>query len=289
MQISIVIPAYNEEAVIASIIEELLQLEIQTLHEIIVVDDGSKDKTVDVVKSIQDPRVKVQQHPYNIGNGAAVKTGIRAAEGDVIIMMDSDGQHPPSEIPEMLPHIEKYAMVVGARNKKSVSAWHRDVANKIFNAYASYLIGHQIPDLTSGFRIIRAHIVKNFLYLLPNGYSYPTTITVSLFRSGYPVKYHEFASPARVGVSKINPIRDGLRFLLILTRLGVFFVPLKLFLPLSAMLFIPGIFYTGFRIIFEQRFSGLGGLATTLGFLVLLLGLIAEQIATLRYVNVHNE
>lgn len=287
MFVSVVIPAYNEGEVIATIIQQLL--DIEAINEIIVVDDGSSDNTVEVVLGITDERLKLERHPYNIGNGAAVKTGIRATKGDVIIMMDADGQHPPNEIPKMLPQIEKYAMVVGARSKGTISSWHRDTANKVFNFYASYLIGYEIPDLTSGFRIVRANIVKNFLYLLPNGYSYPTTITVSMFRSGFPVKYHPFASPARVGTSKISPLKDGLRFLLILTRLGVFFVPLRVFFPLSIFLFIPSGVYTGLQIIVYQRFSGFGGLIMTLGVLVLLLGLIAEQIATLRYANIYKD
>ncbi|MGJ3237550.1 MAG: glycosyltransferase family 2 protein [Anaerolineae bacterium] len=286
MIVSVVIPAYNEGEIIGVILEQLIVL--KEINEIIVVDDGSTDNTADIIRNFSDTRVHLQQHPYNIGNGAAVKTGIRAAKGDVIIMMDADGQHPPEEIPEMLLEMDKYAMVVGARGKGTTSAWHRDLANRMFNAYASYLVGYKIPDLTSGFRIIRANIVKSFLYLLPNGYSYPTTITVSLFRSGFPVKYHSFASPARVGTSKIKPLRDGLRFLMILTRLGVFFVPLKVFVPLSLFLFIPGVVYTLLQIIVNRQFSGFGGLVTTLGVFIMLLGLIAEQIATLRYVNVGN-
>jgi glycosyltransferase involved in cell wall biosynthesis len=285
MSISVVMPAYNEAEVINQILDRLCQ--IDELDEIIVVDDGSSDNTAEVVRNYANPKVKLNQHPYNIGNGAAVKTGIRAATGDIIILMDADGQHPPEEIRNMLPSIEQYAMVVGARSKShgTVSAWNRDIANKIFNQYASYLIGYTVPDLTSGFRIIHANIVRKFLYLLPNGYSYPTTITVSLFRAGYPVKYHPFASPQRTGVSKIRPLYDGLRFLLILTRLAVFFVPLKVFIPLGVFFLIPGSIYTLLRILIEQRFSGFGGLVMTLGLFIILMGLIAEQIAMLRYVN----
>lgn len=280
---SVIIPAYNEEAVIASILDQLLIMD--EIDEIIVVDDGSSDGTVDVVMTYADKGVILQQHPYNIGNGAAVKTGVRRANGEIIILMDADGQHPPSEIPRMLAYLDRYEMVVGARSQGTVSAWYRDIANRVFNFYASYLVGYSIPDLTSGFRVIRTDKIRSFLYLFPNGFSYPTTITISMFRAGFPVKYHPFASPARVGKSKVKIFRDGFRFLLILTRLAVFFVPLKVFLPLSAFLFFPSFIYTVLRLVTINRFSGFGGLMMILGALVLLLGLIAEQISMVRYMN----
>lgn len=283
MTVSVIIPAYNEEAVIAQILDRLLK--IDNIDEIVVVDDGSSDNTSGIVKTYKDKGVVLAQHPYNIGNGAAVKTGIRKATGDILVFMDSDGQHPPEEIPKMLPLLDQYEMVVGARSKGTVSVWWRDIANSVFNSYASYLVGYPIPDLTSGFRIIRSKTVRGFIYLFPNGFSYPTTITVSMFRAGYPVKYYPFSSPARVGKSKIKIIRDGFRFLLILTRLGVFFVPLKVFLPLSALLFIPGLIYTLGRLVTANRFSGFGGLIMMLGILILVLGLIAEQISMVRYMN----
>ncbi len=284
MKISVVIPAYNEELVIANILNQLLE-ELPQIDEIIVVDDGSSDKTAEIVKSYEDKGVTLVQHPYNIGNGAAVKSGVRRASGDVIVLMDADGQHPPAEIPHMLEDLDKYDMVVGARSHGTTSVWWRNIANQVFNTYASYLIGHWIPDLTSGFRAIHADKIRSFLYLFPNGFSYPTTITVSMFRAGFSVKYHPFVSPARVGTSKIKIFRDGFRFLLILTRLAVFFVPLKVFLPLSAIFFFPGIAYTLFILLTVSRFSGFGGLMTIMGVLILLLGLIAEQISMIRYMN----
>lgn len=283
MTVSVVIPAYNEEGAIALILDRILAL--AEVDEIIVVDDGSTDQTIPVVEGYAEKGVKLVKHPYNIGNGAAVKTGIRSATGDIIVLMDADGQHPPEEIPKMLPFLDEYEMVVGARNQDTTSVWYRDIANRVYNVYASYLVGHQIPDLTSGFRVIRANKVRNFLYLFPNRFSYPTTITVSMFRAGYPVKYHPFASPARIGKSKIKIVRDGFRFFVILTRLGVFFVPLKFFLPISAVLLICGLGYTIGRLVTVSRFSGFGGLVTVTGFLVLLIGLIAEQISMIRYMN----
>ena len=281
MRASVIIPVFNEEAVISAVLSQILT--IAQIDEIIVVDDGSVDETAQVVRTFDE--VKLVQHPYNIGNGAAVKTGVRSATGDVIVLMDGDGQHPPTEIPHLLSYLDRYEMVVGARSMGSDQQIHRNLANTLFNRYASYIVGYPVADLTSGFRAIRGDTIRSFLYLLPNGFSYPTTITIALFRAGYPVKYHPFVSPARVGSSKINPIRDGLRFLLTLTRLAVFFVPLKIFLPLSLIFLIPGALYTLLLLALESRFSGFGGLVTTIGILIFLLGLIAEQIAMLRYVN----
>jgi glycosyltransferase involved in cell wall biosynthesis len=281
-RISIVMPAYNEADSIAERLKEVQSM--GTFHEIIVVDDGSSDKTAEIVQEHED--IRLVKHPYNIGNGAAVKSGIRAASGDVILLMDADGQHPASEIPKILEYIEKYDMVVGARTTASDARWHRTFANWIFNSYASYVVGYPIPDLTSGFRAIRADIAHSFVYLLPNSYSYPTTLTISLFRAGYSVKYHPFVAPRRQGGSSgIKPIRDGLRFLLTTTRLAVLFVPLKIFLPLSILFIIVGGGYTIYTLASLHRFSGFGGLVVTLGFLIFLIGLISEQIAMLRFMN----
>lgn len=280
-RVSVIVPAFNEEEIIDAI---LTQIEAQpAVDEIIVVDDGSTDDTAAVVQT--HPRVTLVQHPYNIGNGAAIKSGIRAATGDIILMMDSDGQHPPSEIPNLLQHMDRYDMVVGARSAGTVSQWQRDLANAVFNRYASYIVGYPVPDLTSGFRALRAPIARSFVYLLPNGYSYPTTLTIALFRAGYAVKYQPFASPARVGKSKIRPVKDGLRFLMTLTRLGTLFVPLKIFVPISLLFLIAGGSYTLGKLALDSQFSGFGGLVTSIGVFIFMLGLISEQIALLRYIN----
>lgn len=280
-RVSIVMPAYNEETVIGAILERVAKLDIA--DEIVVVDDGSKDNTAET--AARYPLVQVVRHPYNIGNGAAVKSGIRAATGDVIVLMDADGQHPPEEVPNLLQYIGQYDMVVGARTSESDAQQHRNIANRVFNLYASYVVGYRVPDLTSGFRALNARIAKNFVYLLPNGFSYPTTLTISLFRAGYAVKYQPFAAPARVGKSKIRPLRDGLRFLLTITRLAVLFVPLKIFLPVSLLFILAGGGYVVSQLVLFRRFSGFGGLITTVGIFILLLGLVSEQIALLRLVN----
>jgi len=281
MRVSVVIPAYNEEAVIGVVLTALKA--VNEVDEIIVVDDGSNDRTVEVVASF--PEVRLICHPYNIGNGAAVKSGIRAVTGDVVVLMDGDGQHPPQEIPKLLQHIGPYDMVVGARSALSQAARHRSLANWVFSSYASYIVGYRVPDLTSGFRALRAPIARSFLYLLPNGFSHPTTLTIAFFRAGYAVKYLPFVSPARVGTSKIRPLQDGFRFLLTLTRLAVLFVPLKIFLPVSLLLTLSGGGYVLANLALERRFSGFGGLIFTIGVFIFMLGLVSEQIAMLRLVN----
>ncbi len=278
-RVSIVMPAYNESEVIGTILDEL---QAGHYHEIIVVDDGSVDDTAAIA---QAHGAIIVRHPYNIGNGAAVKSGIRAATGDIIVLMDCDGQHPPSDVPRLVSYIGDYDMVVGARTAASDSHLYRDVGNKVFNTYASYIVGYPIPDLTSGFRVIKSSLVKRFVYLLPNGYSYPSTITIAMFRSGFRVRYEPIVSPARVGVSKIRPLRDGTRFLMTITRLGTMFVPLKIFVPISLLFLSVGIGYGSWLLIFRSRFSNMAVLLIMIGVVVFLVGLIAEQIALLRMAN----
>ena len=283
-KVSVVIPAYKEETSIERVLGEIGGFE--QVDEVIVVDDGSEDRTAELAEQSHH-KVRVVQHPYNIGNGAAVKSGIRAATGDIIILIDADGQHPPSEIPKMLEYVGRYDMIVGAREMSTQATLMRRVANSIFNLYASYIVGSRVPDLTSGFRVLNATIARNFVYLLPNGFSYPTTLTIAFFRAGYAVKYHTIKAAKREDqtTSKVRPLRDGLRFMLTLTRLGVLFVPLKIFLPVSLLLTLSGGSYVLAQLILIHRFSGFGGLVTTIGIFIFMLGLISEQIALLRLVN----
>jgi glycosyltransferase involved in cell wall biosynthesis len=275
-RVSIVIPAHNEEVVIGAVLDELHK---SHYYEIIVVDDGSTDKTIEVAER---HGARVVRHPYNIGNGAAVKTGIRAASGDIIVLMDADGQHPPSDVPRLISEIGDYDMVVGARTAASNAAWQRRIANKVFNTYASYVIGYPIPDLTSGFRAIKAPLLKKFVYLLPNTYSYPSTITIAMFRSGFRVRYEPIVSPASASGSSIRPMKDGFRFLLTITRLATMFVPLKIFLPASFTFLAVGISYGAWLLIDKQRFSNMSAMLITIGIVIFLMGLIAEQIALFR-------
>lgn len=276
--ISIVIPAYDEAQAIGTVLDQLLRLNLDA--EIIVVDDGSQDNTAEIARSRSG--VRVVEHAYNVGNGAAVKSGIRAARGFFLVLMDGDGQHRPEDVTRLLACAERYDMVVGARTAASETELHRDLANWLYNRIASYLVGRPILDLTSGFRAIRASLAKRFVYLLPNGFSYPTTITLAFFRAGHTVHYEPVIAPARVGRSKIRLLRDGLGFVLTLLRIGTLFMPLRIFLPVAVSLFGTGVLYGIYLLVFFHRFSNMAALLILSGIMMFMLGLISEQIALLR-------
>lgn len=281
--LSIIIPAYYEEAVIGSIVARV-QGVLDTLpysYELLVIDDGSQDDTAVEAKAAG---ATVISHPYNIGNGAAIKTGIRHAKGNIILMMDSDGQHPPEDIPRLLEQIDTYHMVVGARSGASDSAVHRNIANKIYNWLASYVSDHKIEDLTSGFRAVKREVAQEFLHLLPNTFSYPTTITLAVLRSGYSLKYVLFDAPKRVGKSKIKLLRDGSRFFMIILKIAVFFAPLRVFVPVSLFTFLLGMLYGGFKVVvLGTRYGPTSANLLITAVLIFLIGLISEQINYLRY------
>lgn len=281
--ISIVVPTYNEAAIIAEVIGRVRKTmnRLRLKYEIIVVNDGSKDDTaVNAKKS----GARVISHPYNIGNGAAIKTGIRQAKGDVLVMMDGDGQHNPEDIPALLKKIDKYDMVVGARTADSKSFFHRDIANKLYNLFASYICKRKIQDLTSGFRAIRATIATQFVSLLPNTFSYPTTITMAVLRSGYSLTYVPIKTNRRVGKSKIKLLKDGSRFLLIILKIATLFSPMRIFMPVSFLMFLAGLGYGLFRIFFVSGTYGpTSAMLITMSVVVFMVGLVSEQVAQLRY------
>jgi glycosyltransferase involved in cell wall biosynthesis len=285
--LSVILPVYNEEAVIAAFVEKLAAQLAQSVlgaYEIIVVDDGSTDQTLARLQQVAGVTLRLCRHPYNIGNGAAIKTGIRQARGEYLLLMDADGQHPVEDIPRLLAQAEQYDMVVGARTAASASQWHRDVANTIFNLFASYICGFVIRDLTSGFRLINAAIAKSFVYLLPNTFSYPTTLTLAVLRAGYSLTYVPIVGRARVGRSKIKPLVDGARFLTIIFRIAVFFAPLKVFLPISLLFFGTGFCWYLYRVFGEGRgFPPVSSLLMITSVIIFLIGLISEQITYLRY------
>jgi glycosyltransferase involved in cell wall biosynthesis len=223
------------------------------------------------------------RHPYNIGNGAAVKAGMRAAGGDVLVLMDADGQHRPEEIPMLLDALADHAMVVGARRPDGHASLHRRFANAIYNRFASYVTGRRIPDLTSGFRVVRAGVAQRFLYLLPNTFSYPTTITLACFKTGLPVAYVPIAARKRSGRSKIKVIQDGARFFLIILKIATFFSPFRVFFPLSLLSFLLGFGYYAYTFITEHRFTNMAALLLVQGVILFALALISEQIAQLRF------
>jgi len=283
LDLTILMPAYNEEAVIPEVIsriEDVMSM-LDLKYEILVVDDGSDDQTTE---SARAAGARVVRHPENIGNGAAIKTGIRNAKGKTLLMMDADGQHPPEVIPELLENVKSYDMVVASRTKQSETSFHRDIANRIYNRLASYITGKKIEDLTSGFRAINTEVVRGFVYLLPNTFSYPTTITLALLRSGRSLLYIPFESKKRVGKSKIKLIRDGLRFLLIILRISTYYSPLKVFIPISLMMFILGFGYGLFKVIFlGLPYGPTSAMLMTVSVVIFLVGLVSEQVAQLRY------
>lgn len=279
--ISVVIPAKNEAESLVDLLPRLKLMEPQVGFEIIVVNDGSIDDTSKICDANNVIELK---HPYSKGNGAAIKAGVRAASGDIIVCMDADGQHDPREIPKLLSKFsEGYEMVVGARPMSSQAGIFRAFGNWLYNSLASYITGHKIDDLTSGFRVVDGAKFREYLYLLPNGFSYPTTITMAFFRAGYPVAYEPIVTGRRKGKSHLNIVRDGARFFLIIFKVGTLYSPLKLFAPAAISFFGIGLSWYAYTFFSVGRFTNMSALLMTVGFLVLLMGLISEQIATLIY------
>jgi glycosyltransferase involved in cell wall biosynthesis len=277
-ELSIVIPVFNEANNLAALIGKVRALKLPQ-SEIIVVDDGSTDGSAEVALNVG---ASVVRHPYNIGNGAAVKSGIRAARGKVIVLMDGDGQHQPEDIPKLLAEAANYHMVVGARAKGSKLRFHRYAANQVYNLLASYVTQFKVQDLTSGFRILSRRDARRFIDLLPNTFSYPTTLTLAFLRSGFTVKYVPIQTLYRAGQSKISLVTDGMRFLLIITKIATLFSPFRVFLPVSLFFFLSGLgnyLYTYFT---QGRFTNMSVFMLTTAVIIFMLGLVSEQIALLR-------
>jgi len=282
--VTILLPAYNEEQSIAVTIKSIQQLHPD--FEILVIDDGSTDNTM---KAAMDAGANVWPHPYNIGNGAAIKTGLRVASGEWIVMMDADGQHKPEDIARLLEHRDKYDMVVGARTKKSETRLHRDLANTIYNWFASYVTKFKVEDLTSGFRLVNIDTAKKFIYLLPNTFSYPSTITMAYLRSGRSIKYVPIETVSRTGKSKIKLMQDGTRFILIITKIATLFSPLRIFLPVSATLFLIGLGYYLYTFVVHHRFTNMSMFLFTSSLIVFMMGLISEQISQIHYNRINTD
>ncbi len=277
---SVVMPARNEAQAIAAVLAELTRL--YPAAELIVVDDGSTDDTGAVARLAG---ARVITHPYSKGNGAAIKTGARAATRDIVVFMDADGQHRPSEAGGLVNQLcdGGYDMVVGARNAAGQATAGRHAANTVFNRFATWMVGHRVEDLTSGFRAVRRELFNEFLYLLPNGFSYPTTSTMAFFRSGYSVGYRSVNVLPRRGKSHISSLRDGVKFLLIIFRVGTLYSPLRVYFPASAALLLLGLGYYGYTFSTQERFTNMSALLLTGSLITFLFGLISEQITALIY------
>jgi glycosyltransferase involved in cell wall biosynthesis len=276
--VSVIIPAFNEAAVIGQVIGALRSA--ATWHEIIVVDDGSTDGTSEVARAAG---ALVATHPYNKGNGASVKTGLRKATGEFILIIDADGQHRPADALRLVGRLGEYDLVVGARSSDTQATRARRLGNAVLNWLAGYLSGRPIPDLTSGFRAARLGFVREFIHLLPNGFSTPTTTTLAFVKAGYNVAFEPIEAASRVGASKIRLGPDGAKFFLIVLRVVTIFSPLRVFVPVSLAAFLVGAAYAAWTIVTESHVTNSSVLLIVLSVVVFLVGLVSEQIAALRF------
>ena len=276
--ISIVIPAYNESEAIAEVVGELRSA--ATWREIIVVDDGSSDGTGERAAAAG---ATVVRHAYNIGNGAAVKNGIRRASGEYVLIIDADGQHPPEDALRLAAKLGEYDLVVGARSAETQATQTRRAGNGALNRLASYLTGREIPDLTSGFRGARASGLREFLHLMPNGFSTPTTTTLAFLKGGYSVTFEPIHARQRSGASKIRLARDGAKFLMIIFKIITIFSPFRIFLPISVASFVVGAAYAIWTIYSQSHVTNSSVLLILFAVVVFLVGLVSEQISALRF------
>ena len=276
--VSVVVPAYNEAEAIAVLVGSLRAA--STWHEIIVIDDGSKDATAERAAAAG---ATVVSHPYNKGNGAAVKTGIRTATGEYVLIVDGDGQHSPEDAQRLVSRLGEYDLVIGARSMGTQATYARRFGNSLLNRLASYMTDREIPDLTSGFRAARREHLREFLHLLPNGFSTPTTTTLAFIKAGYNVSFEPVEARARVGRSKIRLARDGTKFLMIILRIVTMYSPLKVFLPVSLVPFAVGVAYAVWTIYHEMHVTNTSVLLIILSVIVFLVGLVSEQISALRF------
>jgi len=283
--LSVIVPTYNERERVVETLNRILAVPLDI--EVLVVDDCSNDGTTEILEkfALDNPRVRLFRHPYNMGNGASVKMGMRNARAPILMVIDADGQHPPEDIPRFYDKIRTYDLVAGQRTAGSEASAFRNFGNWVFNTFSGYVAGCSIPDLTCGMRAMRREIAMEFIDLFPNGFSLPATSTLSVIKAGYSIAWLPIKSPKRKGKSKIRPFEDGSKFLLIIVRIAVFFKPLRVFLPISVFALLLGILDFILTVIGEGRvhISPFAGLMFQSFLLIFLMGLMSEQIANLRF------
>ncbi len=278
-KVSIIIPVYNEGETIGGLVTKIKSCYPD--FDVIVIDDGSIDNTADAA---QIAGARVFSHPYNIGNGAAVKSGIRVADGDILVFLDGDGQHNPEDIAGLLRYFPQFDMVVGARSLGGQASFGRALGNKAYSWFASYVAKFPIKDLTSGFRAVKSNIAKSFVYLLPNTYSYPATITLGVLRSGMSVKYVPIKMRKRkIGKSNIKLIQDGVRFFMIITRICTLYSPMRVFLPVSFTMFLLGVTNYLYTYITRSQFTNMSVFMFVGAIIIFMMSLISEQICQMRF------
>ena len=289
-QISVIVPVWNEAATITPLCREIRAV-LETIgqpYEILAIDDGSQDGTRERLLAL--PFVRTFVHPYNKGNGAAVKTGVRQATGRLLVLMDGDGQHDPRDLPQLLAYAEAYELVIGSRTASAGQSWPRRSANRFFNGLATYVSGQPVRDLTSGFRVAHRQVLSQFLPLFRNGYSYPATSTLACLKSGYSVAFVPITLRPRSGQSKIVAWRDPWRFVLIILKTTAFFSPLKIFTPISMASIALGLLHALYKmLLLHQRYTIFSILFILTGVLVFCIGLVSEQIAMLRFEQLNQE
>lgn len=278
-KVTVIIPAFNEAGSIGNIVSEIISLYPD--FEVIVINDGSVD---DTAIEAEKAGATVYSHPYNVGNGAAVKSGIRVASGDIVVFMDGDGQHNPRDIDALLKYLPDYDLVVGERSTADQASIGRAVGNKLYNWFASYVAKFPIKDLTSGFRAVKLSVARNFLYLLPNTYSYPTTLTLGVLRSGMSVKYVPIKiRKRRTGSSNIKLVADGVRFFIIITKICTLYSPMRVFLPVSLALLGSGLLNYLYTYIAQGRFTNMSVFLFVAAVIIFMMSLISEQICQMRF------
>jgi len=275
---SVVIPAFNESASIAGVLRDLQR--VASWHELLVIDDGSSD---DTAATAMQAGARIIRHPYNLGNGAAVKSGIRQSTGTFVLILDGDGQHRASDALRLIAGLDVYDLVVGARSPHTQATAIRRIGNSMLNWIASYLTERHIPDLTSGFRAARRDRFAEFLHLLPNGFSTPTTTTLAFIKAGFSVRFEPIEAAQRTGASKIRLGPDGVRFFLILLKVITIFSPLRIFLPVAAAAFFVGAAYAVWTIATQSHVTNSSVLLILLSVVIFLVGLVSEQISSLRF------